>query len=206
MRTLRRHQRFLAAFALGLALVAGLRAAGWRDLSLSALVGFDGFALAYLGLVFAHWRGLAPAELRRHSEDEDEGIVLIAVLATGAVGVSLSGILGVLNGDTVDWVARTVAFLAVPLGWAMVQCLAAIHYAYLHYLRDAGDPVRFPGEGGDPGPWDFLYFAFTIGMTAQVSDATVSTPRLRRAVLVHSVLSFFYNAVILALAVNAGLK
>lgn len=205
MGSLRRHRRFLAAFALGLALVAGLRLAGWRDLSMSLLVGFDSFALCYLVLVTSHFRALTPARLRMHSQDEDEGIVLIGLLASLAVAVSLGAILGVLRGEAADWAARTLALLAVPLGWAMVQCLAAVHYAHLHYLRDAEDPVRFPGKARDPGPWDFLYFAFTIGMTAQVSDATLGTTRLRRAVLVHSVLSFFYNTVILALAVSASL-
>ena len=55
-----------------------------------------------------------------------------------------------------------------------------------------------------PEPWDFLYFAFVIGMTAQTSDVTIATPRMRRVVLAHSVAAFFYNTVILALAVNAG--
>lgn len=205
MGSLRRHRRFLAAFALGLALVAGLRLAEWRDLPLSSLVGFDSFALCYLVLVISHFRALSPSRLRLRSQDEDEGIVLIGLLASVAVAVSLGAILGVLQGEAADWTARTLALLAAPLGWAMVQCLAAVHYAHLHYLPGAGDPVRFPGKGVDPGPWDFLYLAFTIGMTAQVSDASLGTTRLRRAVLVHSVLSFFYNTVILALAVNASL-
>ena len=42
-------------------------------------------------------------------------------------------------------------------------------------------------------------------MTAQVSDVVVTTAAMRRAVLLHSLGSFFYNTVILALAVNAGL-
>lgn len=205
MGSVKRHRRFLLAFALGLVLMAGLQLAGWRDLSMSSLVGFDSFALGYLVLVIIHFRGLTPTQLRGHSDDEDEGIVLIGLLATVAVAVSLGATLGVLRGGAADWGARTLALLAVPLGWAMVQCLAAVHYAYLHYLRGADDPIRFPGKGGDPAPWDFLYLAFTIGMTAQVSDTTIGTTRLRRAVLVHSVLSFFYNTVILALAVNASL-
>ena len=53
--------------------------------------------------------------------------------------------------------------------------------------------------------WDFLYFSFTIGMTAQVSDVVVTAGGLRRVVLLHSIGAFFYNTVILALAVNAGL-
>ena len=41
-------------------------------------------------------------------------------------------------------------------------------------------------------------------MTAQTSDVQIASVRMRKAVLAHSVASFFYNTVILALAVNAG--
>jgi len=49
---------------------------------------------------------------------------------------------------------------------------------------------------------DFVYFSFVIGTTAQVSDVQVLTSRLRRLILVHSVVSFFFNTVLLALAIN----
>jgi len=63
----------------------------------------------------------------------------------------------------------------------------------------------FPGNG-EPGAWDFLYFAFVIGMTGQVSDVAVASTPLRRVVLAHAVVSFFYYAVILAVAVNAAVN
>jgi len=46
------------------------------------------------------------------------------------------------------------------------------------------------------------YLAFTIGMTFQVSDTAVSSPRIRRAVLLHSTLSFIYNTAIRAFVLN----
>jgi len=59
----------------------------------------------------------------------------------------------------------------------------------------------FPGRS-DPGAWDFLYYSFVIGMTAQVSDVAVTSPALRRLTLAHSVVAFFYNTVLITLAVN----
>jgi uncharacterized membrane protein len=47
-----------------------------------------------------------------------------------------------------------------------------------------------------------LYFAFTIGMAFQVSDVSITSPQIRRAVLLHAVISFAYNTSILALALN----
>ncbi|WP_226338345.1 DUF1345 domain-containing protein [Arthrobacter sp. UM1] len=45
---------------------------------------------------------------------------------------------------------------------------------------------------------DFLYFAMTLGSSFATSDVTVTTTRMRWHGLVHSALSFFYNAVVLA--------
>jgi uncharacterized membrane protein len=44
----------------------------------------------------------------------------------------------------------------------------------------------------------------TFGKSPQAYDVTITTSRIRCAVLLHSVLAFFDNTVILALAVNAG--
>jgi uncharacterized membrane protein len=41
-------------------------------------------------------------------------------------------------------------------------------------------------------------------MTAQVSDVAVVSRRMRRATLAHSVVSSFFNTVILAIAVNVA--
>ncbi|MBL9056605.1 MAG: DUF1345 domain-containing protein, partial [Rhodobacteraceae bacterium] len=87
---------------------------------------------------------------------------------------------------------------------AMVHTLASFRYAHLHYAPDESCQLDFPGQE-PPNLWDFLYFGFTIGMTAQTSDVVVATARMRRVVLLHAVAAFFYNTVILALAVNAAL-
>jgi uncharacterized membrane protein len=43
-------------------------------------------------------------------------------------------------------------------------------------------------------------------MTAQVSDVLVQTTRMRRSVLFHSVAAFFFNTVLIAMAVNAAVS
>ncbi|MDP3196059.1 DUF1345 domain-containing protein [Tabrizicola sp.] len=201
MRFAPRHGRFLTAFALGVA--AGL--AAWA-LSVSPvfalLTTVDAFFLIYL-LLTARIVGQTGADdLRRHAEQEDEGVALILLLAVLAVGVSVTAIFLVLNADASGLVARLTALVSLPLGWATLHTLAAFHYAHLHYRGERAG-FLFPGNE-DPDARDFLYASFTIGMTAQVSDVEVASRPLRRAVLVHGVASFFYNTGILALAVNAA--
>jgi uncharacterized membrane protein len=100
-----------------------------------------------------------------------------------------------------------LAIASVLLGWLTLHTIAAFHYAHLYYAKavssrgqDAGG-LEFP-DTNEPTGWDFLYYSFVVGMTAQVSDVQVLATPMRRLTLAHSVVSFFYNTVILALAVN----
>lgn len=87
----------------------------------------------------------------------------------------------------------------------MLQTVFALHYARVYYRRgDNGDQsggLVFPG-GQAPDYLDFLYFSAVVGMTSQVSDVAMASRRMRRLTLVHGVLSFGFNLVVLAIAVN----
>jgi uncharacterized membrane protein len=96
----------------------------------------------------------------------------------------------------------------VLASWTLTHTMFALHYAHLYYgddpLRKGRQDrrgLRFPDER-TPDFWDFLYYAFVVGMTCQVSDVQVDSRHMRRLTLGHGVLAFFFNAVILALAVN----
>ena len=176
---------------------------------LPPLIGGDAFFLIYLALMVRFALQITPDGLRQRAGIEDEGIPLIVLLALGAVGMSLASIFGLLAGSGgPDLWELSLAIASVPLGWSMVHTILAFHYAHLYYAtegEDAGDAggLDFPGTK-EPGAWDFLYFSFVIGMTAQVSDVTVHAAGMRRLVLAHSIVSFFYNTVLVALAVNVA--
>lgn len=201
--TLQRHGRFLVSLALGLLLWGGSRA--WPvDAVMAALSGVNGFFVCYLALMGWMIARTTPDDLRRHAEADDEGAALILVLALSAVAISLASIFLVLNRHSDTLTEAIFALAAAPLGWAMLHVLAAFRYAHLFYAPDPDGGLEFPGTKR-PGIGDFLYFSFVIGMTAQVSDVVVTTGEMRKVVLVHSIGAFFFNTVILALAVNAGL-
>lgn len=201
-----RHKRFLLAFAFGVA-VALLAQFTNLVIELRILVGANVFFLSYLAMMFQFAHVTAPEDLRRHAEQTDEGVSMILALAVLAVGISLTAIVLVLNGPGGGGLAdRMIALGSVPLGWATLQTFAAFHYAHMFYKTpnvkgDSG--LIFPGTH-HPGPWDFLYFAFGVGMTAQVADVVTCSAAMRKVVMAHSVASYFYNTIILALAVNAA--
>lgn len=95
--------------------------------------------------------------------------------------------------------------LTVTGSWLLVGVLFALHYAHLYYAGDqdaSGPPLGFPGGEREPNYWDFLYFSFTISVAVQTSDVSVASRPMRKLVLGHSVLAFFFNLLILGLSVN----
>ena len=96
--------------------------------------------------------------------------------------------------------------VALALSWLFIQTIFTFHYAHLYYHEEKlnepdGPGLQFPG-GQDPDYFDFLYHAFVVGMTSQVSDVQVTSREMRRLTMVHGVLSFGFNMLILALSIN----
>lgn len=92
--------------------------------------------------------------------------------------------------------------VAIVTAWTLLHAGYAQLYASL-YFRDGerGGGLEFP-RTRQPGRVEFLYFAFMMGTTFSPSDVTVTSREMRWRVMVHSIVSFFYNAAILALAIN----
>jgi len=158
--------------------------------------------------------------MRRRAAMQDEGQVTILILTAGAaifslvtVAIELHGLKDLQGMDTVYRVG--LAALTILCSWFMTHTMFALHYAHGYYsdADPAGDRrsdvggLDFSGDDGEPDYWDFLYFSFVIGMTFQTSDTAISSRRMRRLTLGHSILAFFFNTVILALSINimAGL-
>jgi uncharacterized membrane protein len=170
----------------------------------------DAFFAIYLVLTMLLAIYEAPSKMRSRASIEDEGFGLIAGMTLTAVALSIGSIFVLLSrGGEVSRIGLWLSVANVPLGWLTLHMAAAFHYAHLYYAkvegkdgktRDAGG-LQFPG-GGDPVMWDFLYYSFVVGMTAQVSDVQTLTTDTRRLTLLHGIVSFFFNTVLLALAVN----
>ncbi|MGZ8410370.1 MAG: DUF1345 domain-containing protein [Hyphomicrobium sp.] len=173
------------------------------------LVAGDGFFGVYLVLMAVLETRATPEDMRRRASFEDEGIILIVLITLTAISLSIGSIFALLEPERPDTFRLALAIASVPLGWLTLHTIAAFHYAHLYYAKvmssrghrqDAGG-LEFP-DTSEPTGWDFLYYSFVVGMTAQVSDVQVLTTPMRRLTLAHGVVSFFYNTVILALAVN----
>lgn len=205
--------RLLIAVVVG----AAVAAAAPRPLGapLRAVSGWDSGAIVYLVLTLIMAARATAASMRRRAAQEDLTRWLFLALMATAAFFSMFAILGPVHdaknapgGISVGLVLLGGA--TILLSWLFAHTAFAVHYAH-EYFADRG-PARaagliFPGKTDPPDYWDFLYFSFVIGMTCQVSDVQVATRLWRRLVLVHGLVSFLFNTVILALSINlvAGL-
>ena len=204
--------RFLTSLAVG-ALLALLVTDG-RNLPLRLLVGWDAAIVCYITLISTTLMACAtPQSMRRRAEALEAGrwlMLAIAIMAAAASLAAVATLLGSVHGQPPGRVAWHVALCGVTIvaSWVFLHTMFALDYAHGYYYRsDHKDGSRPPAGLGFPAEthpdyWDFLYFSFVVGMTCQVSDVTVQSKPMRRLALAHGVLAFFFNTVVLALAIN----
>jgi uncharacterized membrane protein len=207
VRVVRSRPRLFGSAAVGIGATALLAASAWGPAT-RLLVGWDLGVTLYLGLAFHMMTTAGVDEIRRHAALQDEGRLTILILTVAAALASLAAILAELaspsgGGQTRQPAHLVLATVTILLSWALIHTIFALHYAHEFYDETPhGGGLAFPGGGEAPDYWDFVYFSFVIGMTSQVSDVGVISKHIRRTVAAHGIVSFFFNAALLALTVN----
>ena len=189
-------------FLLFIAVLVLAVIAAWRPLdpARAFITGFDIAATVFLLSVGPLLRNQNAMEMRRHAVENDANRVVLLVIATVISLVILVAVaieLGAKGGPNIALVVATLA-----LAWLFGNTIYALHYAHLYYLHDAKGGLGFSGEDKSPDYSDFVYFAFTLGMTFQTSDTSVDTRQMRRIVTVHSLAAFVFNIGVLAFSIN----
>jgi len=187
---------FLVTMAL--LLHAGLRPAS------AVLLGFDLAAVVFLGVFARLFNQATPSRMRSQAQALDTGrwgVLWGGVLLAAVVLAALGSELHAARGGGLPELALGV--LSVVLSWLFLNVMFAVHYAHGYY-GDFGEKhaaLEFP-DTPEPDYWDFAYFSIVVGMTFQVSDVQITSKYLRRVVLLHSVIAFFFNVFIIAITVN----
>lgn len=177
---------------------------------------WDIFSLCLLILTWITFYTTPPQRIREQARRQDDTRIVIFILILIATCISMLAVISILvmHGESAHDKALQipVAIACMLLSWCLVHTIFTSRYAHLYYAdhkinkdTHAGG-LDFPGEK-HPDFVDFAYFSFTLGMTFQVSDVQISSGSIRRIALWHGLLSFGYNATIIALTVNiiAGL-
>ncbi|MGV0027520.1 DUF1345 domain-containing protein [Phormidesmis priestleyi] len=101
-----------------------------------------------------------------------------------------------------------LTIVSIACSWFLVHLMFAQQYAALYYYPNSSSQAYAGGlrfaEDITPDYWDFLYFAFVLGATAQTSDTFIVSRPMRRLVLVQTLLAFFFFVGILATSINVG--
>ena len=203
VRFARGHVRLWTSAAVGIAVYV-LLPADW-NIETRLLVGWDIGVLFYLIAAAAMMARSPVGEIRKHADAQDEGAFALMLLAVTASVASLGAIfaeLAAARNASPGFGPYAVAIGTVILSWMFTHTIFALHYAYEFYGEgERANGLKFP-DGSRPDYWDFIYFSFVIGMTFQVSDVAITNKWIRHSVTAHGVLSFFFNATVIALAVS----
>jgi uncharacterized membrane protein len=207
--------RHRVAFSLALAVIVFLLARPHLRFWTASIIAWDLFALIVLALTWPMIL-LTPAhDLRRRARQQDMIGTFLFVFAVAAADWSLIAVLFLLHNLKSDPQPHALAHLALALfavlsAWSLIHTVFGLRYAHTFYgdndekgATEHAGGLDFPGERL-PDYMDFAYFSFVIGMTFQVSDVQVTQRKMRQLVLVHGILSFAFNTVILALAINTA--
>jgi uncharacterized membrane protein len=218
---LRRYAPFYTALACGLATLAF---AWWFWPALAIQGSANVFFAVYLVLELMKFPRLSPSFLKRHAASTDEPAWIIVAVTFGAVVVAVGSLFVLINkGGKPNALELVLSLTSVALGWFSIHTMTALHYAHLYWRP--GDRRRemasghehkdsvcaehggldFPGDD-EPRGHDFLYYALVIGMTAQTADVNITRTSMRKLTLLHAVVSFFFNTVLVAAAVNVAVS
>jgi uncharacterized membrane protein len=206
-----RHRLAVSLFAAVLVWF-GLR--GRVEPSTQSIATWDVFALCVLVLAWLTITTTPPHKLRSRAQEQDVSrtIIFIFVILAACAGLFAVGLIFFAHKNALGphiVVHLLMSLIAVVSSWCLVHTVFGLRYAHTYY----GDPdgpagpqqhaggLDFPGER-PPDYMDFAYFSFVIGMTFQVSDVQITSREFRKLVLLHGMLSFGFNTVILALTIN----
>ena len=179
------------------------------------IVVWSSFCFTILLMLWAIILTTTAAEVRVIAGKQDSSAAIISIFVLFASIVSLFAVVFLMrtlpNPKEAGYPYHVgFSILSVILSWVMIHTIFAIRYTHLYYnilfeermsQKEHKGGLIFPSDD-PPDYFDFAYFSFVIGMTWQVSDVQIKSKRIRRIVLIHALLSFVYNTVILALTIN----
>ena len=206
-----------ARHRLGLGLIAGaavfFAARGHLRLWSGAIAGWNAVAVIIVALDWVTILTTPQRKIRQLAQQQDLSrfLVFLFVVVTASAALFAVGFLVNVKRSQTDGhfiVHLLLTLITVVFSWTLVHTVYGLRYAHAFY-GDSDEPgahqhaggLLFPGDR-PPKYFDFAYFSFVIGMTCQVSDVQITSRRMRRIALVHSILSFGFNTMILALLIN----
>ena len=189
-------------FAVVGVIATGIAWLGLQEIRRAIMVGFDVAAALFLVSVLPLLRVREGAAIRAHARENDANRAVLLGITFVVMVVLFVAIATETLRHSPEPFTKILIVTTLAIAWLFSNTVYALHYAHLAYgdeIKCAG--LSFPGTD-EPLYWDFVYFAFTLGMTFQTSDVTISGQGLRRVVTLHSLAAFIFNIGVLAFTIN----
>jgi len=188
---------------------------GWQKALLLSWIISTGTYLLLIALVAVD--ADAHATQRRTRRTPHAMTVLITIIVTALLSNICFGIL--LNSihsapHQHDHVMITLCAMAIFASWLLLHTSFGRYYCQIHYAKT--DPTGKPAKGGVrggfvfhhtpyPSQLDFFYLSFMVGLTYSSSDVNLTNRDVRKLVLLHSLVSFFYYSIIITSILNVAI-
>jgi uncharacterized membrane protein len=199
-----------AIIAAVVGIVVGVASGAFIPWPLTPLIAWDVAALTFVTWIWLRVWDMDAVATARHAEREDptrtaaDLMVLIAAVAS-LIAVGYVLVRAASSGGIIRGLQAGFGVASVVVSWSVVHTVYALRYARLYYAGNDGGN----NDGGanfhqeeKPRYSDFAYLSFTVGMTFQVSDTELNDASFRATVLRHSLLSYLFGTVIVALTIN----
>lgn len=206
-------------YKVAFALIAGLGAA-MLPLPLHLVImgrvmlGWDVFCIILIAFYLLSFFKTPQTRIQQQAAEDDPSRVVIFTLLLVCSFAGMAVVILLISSQNISSYSRmlhlSIALVGMVCTWVLVHTIFTARYAHMYYreLRHnkTTPPLSFPSDIS-PDFLDFAYFSFVLGMTFQVSDVSINSRNFRHWALLHGIISFAYNAVIIALTINmlAGL-
>ena len=181
------------------------------DVLSHVMIGWNTFSLLMIIMSWITFFITSSIQIREECkiQDQSSSIIFIIVLISTLASVFAVILLIVSKKDGnngASW-RLPIAIAGMLFSWFLIHTTFALRYEHVYYGDDESKPgeqaggLDFPGDD-KPDFLDFAYFSFVLGMTFQVSDVEITSKRFRKISLFHSLISFGFNTIMIALTIN----
>jgi uncharacterized membrane protein len=181
------------------------------DLLTHLMIGWDVFSLCLLIMTWITFFITSAKQIRIQSkvQDPNKSVIFIIILICTLASFFTVLLLIVTKKESESKAAweLPIAVAAMIFSWLLIHTSFTLRYAHIFYGDHETEPnthaggLEFPGDTL-PDYLDFAYYSFVLGMTFQVSDVQITSRRFRRMALLHGILSFVFDTIMIALTIN----
>lgn len=203
-------QRLFICIAIALLIYFLLQIKGIGKLS-HIMIGWNTFSLCMIIMSWVSFFITDSKQIREQSKVQDPSRTIIFIIIIIATLVSFLAVLLLIiskgEGDNTSSWRIAIAIAGMLFSWFLIHTIFTLRYAHIYYGDHETKPnthaggLEFPGDS-KPEYLDFAYYSFVLGMTFQVSDVQITSKKLRGLAMLHGLLSFVFNTIMIALTIN----